>query len=1069
MPRLSKRLQIPIIPRHEEEALLRKSLKEAREGSVRAVLLGGNSGTGKSTLIRTALGDLQNCWYSETKFDQRSANAPLENLRALLSELIETTKQGEDGSKCPTAIKNTLDVRQYHVLRAFLKKDSKDNLLEEDSSEEFKGADSDDDEDSVMTITAEVSKDALSVLTSAVKACIRSIAKLSTVVLTADDVHWSCQTSREIFRSLLLDPSLENVLICATFRTQEETATEGFYKWKEQLLGGLTESTPPGTFQTIMLHDLTERQVSELLADALSKEIDTVQQLSDIVYGFTHGNLFFMKHFLEKLQDNDLLTFDFNLFQWNWSVEAIKRRSSLSDNVVQMLASRIHQLPQCVQNFLMLAACFGAHFDIRALEKARSALDVECVYQSVGEAMQQEFIMQLNETHYRFTHDMIQLTAYGLLPDDVEVSQVHWRIGNLLMDDDVLLKDDSTFFATVDHLNSGVNGSRDLIASCTDDKKIKLAKLNHRAGKKAAALSSILPATRYLEAGVAFLGGNPFECDRELAVKLYSAFATTKFVCGHIDEALAASQKVMENSTQSHKNIPMLGVMYDCYLAQGRVSDVVEYSFWKLEKLGIKLPHKPNTIHAQMEYQKMKSRLSAMSNDVIMALPPMTDMDKEIALEVLYRLNMPLYQREEVELCMLVTAQMIQITLKYGLTKNCAQAFVFAAAFIAGQSHDIREAYRLGQLASKMVERYGISGSALSVTTMIPTITKWWLEPVSNNLEEFLVCEQTCMQLGMIGNAFQSTIAYSIDYFFSGLPLGPLLDDVEKHCDRYLEYNQVMYFFVVSPLWQCLLNLTGRSQNSASMEEGEVIQKRNKMNNHNKIGDQSIKALQMVLSFYFGDLTKATEMADLLQKVKPGIMKASFWYNSRRFFYGLIAIANFRRILCPRQKLKYKLQADKQLKYFRTVVKQGAINLVHKLQLLEAEMTRANAARMTGPSSATILAKFDDAIVSASRAGFLQDAALANYLCFQFIEDKKEHMHMAELYVKRSFELWMSWGAVTVAASMAKRHPKYFDSDSVRSSISSSTKARLTDGSSYRGRARFDPKLAAQHKELNVV
>ncbi|CAB9505903.1 Transcriptional regulator [Seminavis robusta] len=1060
----AKRLKLPIVPRREEEALLRKALQEAREGAVRVVLLGGKSGTGKSTLIRKTLGDLSNCWQAETKFDQRKSNAPLENLRGLLSQLIDAVMKAE-GTMCPRVLKDTLDKRQYHVLRSFLTNAVTDDLLEEDSSEEFKSSDSD-DEDSVVTQAAEVSKDALSVLTSTFKACVRSIAKLSTVVLTADDIHWSCPTSMQIFRSLLLDHTLENILICGTFRTEEDTATEGFYDWKEQLQDELTQSTPSATVQTVLLDDLTHLQVSELLADALSKDVETVKELSDLVYGFTHGNLFFMKHFLEKLQEDELLQFDMMMFQWKWSVEAIKRRSSLSDNVVQTLASRIHKLPQHVQNVLMLAACFGAHFDIRALEKARSALNVECVYHSIAQALEQEFVIKLNDTHYRFSHDMIQLTAYGLLPEDIEVAQVHWRIGSLLMNETELLNDDSTFFATVDHLNLGADGSDECITSCDYDKKCKLAKMNYRAGKKAVALSSFMPAARYLEAGVACLGDKPFECQRELAIKLYSCLATTEYVCGNIDEALAASKEVMENSTDCDEKIPMLVVMFDCYVAQGRVSDMLEYCYWKLDLLGIKFPRKPNSIYVQMEYQKMKSRLSAMSNEDILALPLISDWKKEIALEILYRMTMPLYQLEEQALCTLVAAQMIQITLKYGLSKNCAQGFVFAASFIAGQSHDIREAHRLGQLAAKCVDKFGVSTSSLSVTSMIPTITKWWLEPASNVLEDYLVAEKACMKRGLIGNAFQSTVGYSVNYFYTGLPLGPLLDDVEKHCNRYLEYNQVMFFFLASPLWQCLLNLTGRSENPASMEEGTVIEMRNKMYNHNNSGAQSIQSYQMVLSYYMGDLAKATEMADSLHKAKPGFMKAAFWYSCRRFFFGLIAIANYRR----NGQWKYKAQADKELKYFRTVVKEGAINLVHKLQLLEAEMMSTNTCTLTGPTCETVLAKYDDAIVSASRAGFLQDAAFANYLCFQFIEQKQERMHMAELYVKRSFELWMSWGAMTVASSLADRHPKYFNSDSVRSSISSSMKTSLTSsGSGYRSRPRFDKNLSSQHKELNVM
>ena len=212
----------------------------------------------------------------------------------------------------------------------------------------------------------------------------------------------------------------------------------------------------------------------------------------------------------------------------------------------------------------------------------------------------------------------------------------------------------------------------------------------------------------------------------------------------------------------------------------------------------------------------------------------------------------------------------------------------------------------------------------------------------------------------------------------------------------------------------------------------------------------------------------------MLEKVllsKAGIMKSSFWYCSRRMICGLVAIANYRLT----KHRKDKAEADKELKFFRTVVKEGAINLVHKLQLLEAEMSALNYVACfttTRPSADDVLAKYDEAIVSSSRSGYLQDAALANYLCFQFIQAQQVRVHMAELYLKRSFELWMSWGAVTVATSLVDRHPDMFNAESVRLSISS-RKGSLTSSSSSGGglksRPRFDAHLSSQHKELNVI
>lgn len=195
-------------------------------------------------------------------------------------------------------------------------------------------------------------------------------------------------------------------------------------------------------------------------------------------------------------------------------------------------------------------------------------------------------------------------------------------------------------------------------------------------------------------------------------------------------------------------------------------------------------------------------------------------------------------------------------------------------------------------------------------------------------------------------------------------------------------------------------------------------------------------------------------------------MKSAFWYSSRRFILALVAIANYKQT----KQNKDKATADKHMKYFRRVVKEGAINLVHKLQLLEAEMLSAagSFSLFAKQDADATFAKYDEAVVSASRSGFLQDAALANYLCFQYCKDQPKRSHLAELYLKRSFELWMSWGAVAVANSLVERHPKMFNSDSVRDSLKGLKSSNSSGSGSLRGRERFDANLSLQHHQLNV-
>eukprot|EP00957_Ditylum_brightwellii_P081544 6203512-Ditylum_brightwellii.AAC.1 len=90
----------------------------------------------------------------------------------------------------------------------------------------------------------------------------------------------------------------------------------------------------------------------------------------------------------------------------------------------------------------------------------------------------------------------------------------------------------------------------------------------------------------------------------------------------------------------------------------------------------------------------------------------------------------------------------------------------------------------------------------------------------------------------------------------------------------------------------------------------------------------------------------------------------------------------------------------------RKYVAGGAINLVHKVQLLDAEMMKR-----TSQNSDKVLQKYKAAIVSATRSGFLQDAALSNYLCAQYCQTNSKLESYHEMYMVKSRDQFLSWGA----------------------------------------------------------
>ena len=88
--------------------------------------------------------------------------------------------------------------------------------------------------------------------------------------------------------------------------------------------------------------------------------------MSELVLSKTHGNPFFLNQLLTSLNQDNLLSFDFQSGCWQWDIEQIQGMA-IADNVVELMIGRIQKLTEPTQQVLKLAACIGNRFDLDIL------------------------------------------------------------------------------------------------------------------------------------------------------------------------------------------------------------------------------------------------------------------------------------------------------------------------------------------------------------------------------------------------------------------------------------------------------------------------------------------------------------------------------------------------------------------------------------------------------------------------------------------------------------------------------------------------------------------------------
>jgi hypothetical protein len=315
--------------------------------------------------------------------------------------------------------------------------------------------------------------------------------------------------------------------------------------------------------------------------------------------------------------------------------------------------------------------------------------------------------------------------------------------------------------------------------------------------------------------------------------------------------------------------------------------------------------------------------------------------------------------------------------------------------------------------------------------------------------DRYIDTYQVGMREGDLHNAFQSIIAYCFSYFYSGLPLDPLLNDVTNFNRLMFEYGHKFFLLINVPIHQCILNLTGQSEDILSLDEGTATEYRVKVGWESRAGEQVQWSYTMQLAVYCEDLEQATAMYQRLEHMPVGVVRSVVFYHTRVFFFALIAIWNAK----AKGDRRWKRRAYEYFSMVKSwVTKYHAINVVHKLQILEAEM-----AAMDGYIKDEKLVKlYDKAIISSTRAGYHQDAGLAAHLASRSMVDR----HMGREYLIRAREAYLRWGARGLV--------HYLDESPAFTRSLSLTLARQPNHkmSGYRGRERFDKTHVQDHKTI---
>ena len=416
------------------------------------------------------------------------------------------------------------------------------------------------------------------------------------LVIFLDDLQWADGASLNLIKLLITAPDSQYLYLLGAYRDNEVNDAHPLML----TIDGIKKAE--ATVHQIILTPLELSHVTDLIADTLNQDAARVKPLAELVLTKTHGNPFFVNEFLKSLHQQKFITFNYDQGTWIWNLQAIQNQN-MTDNVVELMMSKIKQLPIPTQSILQLAACIGNRFDLEALAIV-SEESPQDTATDLWAAVAEGLVLPLNENYqlaaldvenllsdvmveYKFAHDRMQQAVYATIPE-ADRAKIHTKIGQLLVDN---LTDDEKvlhIFDLVNHLNKG----QQLIESQAEADS--LAGYNLRAGQKAKASAAYEPAHAYFRKGLELLSDNSWERNYELTLEMFTEAVETASLTGDHEAMERWSDQVFENAKSAVAKAVVSDIKALNYMGQGKLLDSIQIALACLDHARHRYSTKPN-------------------------------------------------------------------------------------------------------------------------------------------------------------------------------------------------------------------------------------------------------------------------------------------------------------------------------------------------------------------------------------------------------------------------------------------------------------------------------------------
>ena len=1101
---IADHFQIPqkLYGREAEVAQLLDTFARVSQGTTEMMLIAGYSGIGKSALVNEVHKPIvqQRGYFIAGKFDQFKRDIPYASLIQAFQELMR---------QLLTESEAQLQIWKQKLLEA-LGNNGQVIIDVIPEVELIIGKQS-----SVPQLGATESQNRFNLVLQ--KFINVFTQKEHPLVIFLDDLQWADAASLKLIELLITDSDASGgilfnhapqtcsdhrqyLLILGAYRDNEVSPTHPLILTLEQI------QEVDVKVNKITLKPLAINHINQLVADTLNCSIAESQPLAELLLNKTNGNPFFLLQLFQSLEQENLLSFDASTSRWQWDLEQIQALG-ITDNVVELMVSKIEKLDEETQNVLKLAACIGNRFGLEVLAvvngKSLSATATE-----LWSALQVGLVVPLSDTYKNpilwqeevysdgsipilqnvvrascpqpspssrvacTTNDEFTKMGCSIFDDSEESSSfvpnysssipykfLHDRVQQaayaLIPEDQkkeihlkvgqLLLKNtkEDELEEKIFDLVNQLNIGTELIAEQT--KRNELTKLNLIAAQKAKASTAYKAALKYLEAGLELLASDSWQEQYNSTLELFVATVEAQYLNTQFEQAETFAAVVLEQAKNLLDRIPVYELKLQSYIAQQRYQEAIDIALQVLEQLGVLLPQEPSKQRIQAEQKAIKLLLRDKQIEDLANLPAMTDPYKLAAVRILLSICSSTHVINP-PLFNLVIITITNLCIKFGNSNLAPGVYALYGLYLCGFRGELKDGYGFGQLSLTLLDKFDSQKMAAMVLHIYISQIKLWQDN-AKTIKNYAV---NGFQIGIENGDYQYGCYAAMTYCsylltFNLLQPEENLKKVEQESRRYIEFATIAK--------QEHANFFIKISRQASLNLLGQARDKEKLTGEALDEDQSLSIFisiknYILLSWFY-------------------IVKSMLFYIFKNYSQTINAAElgkkyilpfNVNSMIGPPQNFYYslgllafypKLDKTEQKEFLKKVssnqkiMKNWAYHAPMNYQH-KYELIEAERARVLG-RNARAMEYYDRAIRGARENGYIQEEAIAYERAGEFYLSLGRE-EIGQFYLKNAHHCYTRWGAKAKVKDLESEYPEFLLGATNKKGVKSSATTSSTDG-----------------------